>query len=184
MKSLEEFRFEAYRIMKEKIPSMAKSWCDIRGGAGSGVTFRRNKEALREIILKPRFLSAKDSVDTSVELFGGKFSLPLMPAPFGMRIQSIRRDIFEAIAEACEEMKIPMTLGYPMDPSYVRELCESYSSLIWFIKPMRSKDKMRELFEIANSLETLAIGMDIDSICGICEGSTVLFEDRRTWRND
>jgi len=157
MKSLEDFRLEAYRILREKVPSMAKSWCDIRGGAGYGVTYRRNREALREIFLRPKFLSAKDSVDTSVNLFGRSFSLPILPAPFGMRIQAIRKDIFEVIAEACEE---------------------SSSSLIWFIKPMRSRERMKELFEAANSIETLAIGMDVDSVCGICEGFTVLFEDQ------
>lgn len=176
MKSLEELRREAYEILKEKIPSMANSWCDVHGGAGLGLTYRRNKIALREITLKPRFLSAKDSVDTSVELFGRKFSIPVFPAPFGMRVQSIRRDIFEQIAEACEEMNVPFTLGYPIDISHVRDLSESYSNLIWFIKPMRNEEKMNELFNAANSIETLAIGMDIDSVCGICEGSTVLFE--------
>ncbi|MDK2781367.1 MAG: hypothetical protein PWR13_395 [Archaeoglobi archaeon] len=176
MTSLEEFRREAYRILKEKIPSMAKSWCDIHGGAGFGLTYRKNRIALRELTLKPRFLSAGESADTSVEIFGRKFSIPVFPAPFGMRVQSIRRDIFEQIAEACDEMNVPFTLGYPMDISYVRELSESYSNLIWFIKPMRDENKMRELFNAANSIETLAIGMDIDSVCGICEGSTVLFE--------
>ncbi|MGE5678688.1 MAG: alpha-hydroxy-acid oxidizing protein [Pseudomonadota bacterium] len=53
------------------------------GGKGSGSSFMRNFEKLAELKLNMDTLYEPGKVETSIELFGQKFSLPVFAAPIG-----------------------------------------------------------------------------------------------------
>ena len=75
--SLQEF----YQFAKENTP--VETWDYIIGAADTETTFKKNRYALDSFAFKPRILRDVEHVDTSIELFGYNFSLPVFYAPIG-----------------------------------------------------------------------------------------------------
>ena len=75
--SLQEF----YQFAKENTP--VETWDYIIGAADTETTFKKNRYALDSFAFKPRILRNVEHVDTSIELFGYNFSLPVFYAPIG-----------------------------------------------------------------------------------------------------
>ncbi|HKD91730.1 MAG TPA: alpha-hydroxy acid oxidase [Terriglobales bacterium] len=57
------------------------AWDYIRGGAADEITLHANRSAFDQIRLKPRVLCDVSKIETGVELFGQKFSSPILLAP-------------------------------------------------------------------------------------------------------
>ena len=53
----------------------------FNGGAGDEWTLRRNEEAYRRLVLRPRMLVDVASVSPAIELFGQRLSMPVLVAP-------------------------------------------------------------------------------------------------------
>lgn len=53
----------------------------IAGGAGAGLTLRRNREAFDRMTFRPRVLFDVSQIDLSTELFGQKLYSPILVAP-------------------------------------------------------------------------------------------------------
>ena len=51
------------------------------GGKGTGSSFIRNREKLNEVKIHLNTIVKKDTIDTSIELFGEKFKYPVFAAP-------------------------------------------------------------------------------------------------------
>ncbi|KAF4976416.1 hypothetical protein FZEAL_6896, partial [Fusarium zealandicum] len=82
----------------------------VYGSAGSAATARANSEAFNRYRLRPRFLVNATRRDVGIELFGTKYSSPLLVAPVG--VQNIMHpDAEEATAKACHNLGIPMILS-------------------------------------------------------------------------
>ena len=75
--SLQEF----YQFAKENTP--VETWDYIIGAADTETTFKKNRYALDSFAFKPRILRDVEHIDTSIELFGYNFSLPVFYAPIG-----------------------------------------------------------------------------------------------------
>ena len=75
--SLQEF----YQFAKENTP--VETWDYIIGAADTETTFKKNRYSLDSYAFKPRILRDVEHVDTSIELFGYSFSLPVFYAPIG-----------------------------------------------------------------------------------------------------
>ena len=75
--SLQEF----YQFAKENTP--VETWDYIIGAADTETTFKKNRYALDSFAFKPRVLRDVEHIDTSIELFGYNFSLPVFYAPIG-----------------------------------------------------------------------------------------------------
>jgi 4-hydroxymandelate oxidase len=66
-------------LARKRLPRMVYEY--IAGGAGDEITMRWNREAFDAMQLLPRVLVDVEKVDTSLELFGQKHSLPVLFAP-------------------------------------------------------------------------------------------------------
>src|SRR5215218_2712276 len=75
--SIEDLR----RLAKRRLPRAIFDFFD--GGAEDEVTLRENRAAFERVRLLPKVLVNVADVDTSVEIFGKKSSLPLAIAPTG-----------------------------------------------------------------------------------------------------
>ncbi len=75
--SLQEF----YQFAKKSTP--IETWDYIIGAADTETTFKKNRYALDTYAFRPRILNDVEHVDTSVNIFGYNFSLPVFYAPIG-----------------------------------------------------------------------------------------------------
>ncbi len=84
-----------------------KSWAYIAGSAGGESTTGRNRQALERWRIVPRVLHGVSSVDTSVEILGRRWPLPIALSPIGvLELFHPQADLAVARAAAAEE--IPM----------------------------------------------------------------------------
>jgi L-lactate dehydrogenase (cytochrome) len=67
---------------RRRIPHFA--WEYLDSGTGLEVSIARNRQALDNVLISPRFLKGDLKPDTSTELFGRKWSAPIGVAPVGL----------------------------------------------------------------------------------------------------
>ncbi|EME50052.1 hypothetical protein DOTSEDRAFT_68788 [Dothistroma septosporum NZE10] len=79
-------------------------------GADSGSTLRENTTGYQKYRIRPRVLRDVSAVDTSIDIFGHKNSIPLGVAPTAMQ-QLAHSDGEEGTARACKNMKVAMGLS-------------------------------------------------------------------------
>ncbi len=77
--SIDDLRERARR----RIPRFAFEYLD--GGCNEEVNLRKNTTEIREVELKPYYLSPHQHSDTSCELFGKKYDAPFGVAPIGLQ---------------------------------------------------------------------------------------------------
>ncbi|EED15370.1 FMN dependent dehydrogenase, putative [Talaromyces stipitatus ATCC 10500] len=88
----------------------------IAGGAGEKATMDSNRLAFRQWKLIPKMLRTTE-VDTSIELFGEKYSHPVLMAPIGVQALA-HRDKETGLAEACSEVDVPYILSTASGSSF------------------------------------------------------------------
>ena len=82
----------------------------VEGGAGSGYTMRSNRRAFERWRIVPRMLNNVAERDLSVELFGRRYSSPVVLAPIG--VQTIVHEEGElAVARAASGLGVPFALS-------------------------------------------------------------------------
>ena len=107
---------ELERKAYESMTPQARGY--VEGGAGSGGTLRANRAAFDRWRIVPRMLRGVAERDLSVELFGHRYSAPVLLAPVG--VQTIVHPEGElAVARAAATAGVPFVLStassYPME---------------------------------------------------------------------
>jgi L-lactate dehydrogenase (cytochrome) len=98
-----------YRALaKARLPHFLFEYLD--GGSYDEVTLRRNVEDLQSIALKQRVLRDVSSIDTSAELFGKHWALPVGLGPVGLSGLYARRGEVQA-ARAAAAAGVPFALS-------------------------------------------------------------------------
>ena len=93
---------------KKKLPKFSLDY--VEGGSGLEVGLKRNRDALDATTITPKYINAWPLLDTEVNLFGRKFSLPFGIAPMGLA--SLQWPKAELIfAEAAKNANIPVGLS-------------------------------------------------------------------------
>jgi isopentenyl diphosphate isomerase/L-lactate dehydrogenase-like FMN-dependent dehydrogenase len=90
----------------------------VDGGADDELTLARNEAAFRDLLLSPRPLADVRVVDSSVELFGRRLSLPVLLAPTGGgRVAHRRAELaVAAAARAQDTVYVQSTVtGHPLE---------------------------------------------------------------------
>ncbi|KAF2745936.1 FMN-dependent alpha-hydroxy acid dehydrogenase [Sporormia fimetaria CBS 119925] len=82
----------------------------IFGSASNESTYTANMSAFDRYRLRPWMLTQATKRDMSVELFGKKYSSPLLVAPIGVQ-EIAHSDAEEATAKACAAVDVPMILS-------------------------------------------------------------------------
>ena len=69
------------RMARRRLPRFAFDFID--GGAESETGLARNRRALDEVLMAPRYMADLTKIDTEVELFGRTYAVPFGIAPMG-----------------------------------------------------------------------------------------------------
>lgn len=85
-------------------------WNYLEGAAGDRQSFDNNRQALNEVTLRARVLAGLEDVNTSINLLGRDWSLPIACAPIGAAGMYGWRGERQG-ARACESVGIPFTLS-------------------------------------------------------------------------
>jgi lactate 2-monooxygenase len=78
----------------------------ILGGAGNESTIQNNRTAFEKYKIVPRMLRNVSERDTSIELFGQKFSSPFLLSPIGV-LEMVHADADVAVGKAAAEVGMP-----------------------------------------------------------------------------
>lgn len=141
------------------------------GGKGTGSSFIRNFGKLSEIKLNMDTIYEYKEVDTTVELFGKKFSFPVFAAPIGgLKAQYsdalTDEEFARAILQGCKKAGAAgFTPDGVADENYdlpLKALAECGGWGIPTIKPWK-KDEVIVKIKKAEAAGALAIAMDIDA---------------------
>lgn len=102
--TITELEHHAYNLMDKQTRDYYNE------GADSGSTLRENIDAYGKYRIRPRVLRDVSNIDTSVEIFGYKSSIPLGVAPTAMQCLA-HSDGELGTARACKEAGVPMGLS-------------------------------------------------------------------------
>ena len=170
-RSIEEIRQRAYEILKEKDLERAENYCDIRSGAETGASFRRNREALDELRLRTRLLHGINVIDTTTTILGTKINTPILTAPVAGT--AISGKAYADVIDACARLGTICVIGFPQPKEAVQSFAEiNPKKIVWIIKPLRDMDELKSCYKVAEETGCLAAGMDLDAAAGLQSGFT------------
>lgn len=144
------------------------------GGKGTGSSFIENVKALEKIKVNMRTIHDVTSVDTSVEFFGSKFSMPIFAAPItgttlNMGGLVTEKEYIEPVISGCKNKGTLAMVGDTAVPQFLLDnldVMKEYDGAgIVFIKPWEN-DNIIEKIRKAEKVGARAVGVDIDA-CGL-----------------
>jgi (S)-mandelate dehydrogenase len=115
-------------LARRRLPRAIFDFFD--GGAEDEVTLRDNRAAFQRVRLLPRVLVNVAQVDTSVEIFGRKTSLPMAIAPTG-GISAGRAGAELILARAAKAAGIPFTMATPSAFS-IERVADEVGGRLWY----------------------------------------------------
>ncbi|MEG0113035.1 MAG: alpha-hydroxy-acid oxidizing protein, partial [Comamonas sp.] len=102
----------------------------IDGGAYAEQTLKRNVADYADVALRQRVLKDMSQLDTSIELFGEKLSIPAILAPVGLLGMFARRGEVQA-SRAAAAHGIPFTLS-TVSVCPIEEVAPGLGRPMWF----------------------------------------------------
>ncbi|BAL96893.1 FMN-dependent L-lactate dehydrogenase LldD [Rubrivivax gelatinosus] len=133
----------------------------IDGGAYAEQTLRRNVDDLAEVALRQRVLKDMSQLDTSIELFGEKLSIPVTLAPVGLTGMYARRGEVQA-ARAAEAQGIPFTMS-SVSVCAIEEVAPQIKRPMWFqLYVLKDRGFMRNALERAQAAGCSALVFTVD----------------------
>ena len=118
------------------------------------------------LLIKERLI---DSVvaDTSVELFGEKFSSPVMTPAFSHLKEFNGRELtgLEEYSIAAKNLNILNFVGM-MENDMFKRIIDTGAKTVRIVKPYADNEKVRDQMKFTEDLGAFGIGMDIDHIFG------------------
>ncbi len=141
------------------------------GGKGSGSSFIRNREKVNEIKINLDTIVPEDKIDTTIELFGRKFSYPVFAAPIaavGMNYSTAMDDYqySKAIVEGCKKAG---TFGFTGDgvkdeffDDPLKVIGENEGMGIPTIKPWKNEEIINKIKK-AEEQGAMAVALDVDA---------------------
>lgn len=153
--NVEDYRLRARR----SLPRFAFDFLD--GGAEDEVCVRRNRAALQELALRGSVLADVSQIDTSIELFGQRFSLPIGIAPTGLNgLYWPDGDI--ALAKAASSAQIPFVLSTASNSRLERVPSEAGGTNWFQLYVMHNRDIAVRLMERAHAAGYGALVLTVD----------------------
>ena len=142
------------------------------GSKGSGKGATKNYEAWKDIEIVMDTIVEKGQIDTSFEMFGKKFALPVFAGPIAnvndhYSDAYTEQEYYEILVNGCKEAGICAWTGDGVNDGYMKMALDIIKSCdgigIPTIKPW-AHDKMLEKIKMAESSGAFAIASDVDSI--------------------
>jgi (S)-mandelate dehydrogenase len=140
---------EDLRLMaRRRLPRSVFDFFD--GGAETESTLRGNRAAFERVRLLPKVLVDVSQVDTGIEIFGARSSLPMAIAPTG-GVGAGRNGADVMLARAARAAGIPYTLATPATAS-IEEIAEKAGGRLWFqLYVLRNREFRMKLVERAKA---------------------------------
>ncbi|MDH1251591.1 FMN-dependent L-lactate dehydrogenase LldD [Comamonas thiooxydans] len=150
-----------YRAAAQKrLPPFLFHYLD--GGAYAEKTLARNVDDLADVALRQRVLKDMSQLDTSIELFGEKFSIPVTLAPVGLTGMFARRGEVQA-AMAADKKGIPFTMS-SVSVCPIEEVAPRLGRPMWFqLYVLKDRGFMKNALERAQAagVSTLVFTVDM-----------------------
>ena len=125
---------------KEKIPGFAFEYLD--GGCNEGVNIDKNTSELREVELKPLYLSKHTGSSLKTKLFGHTFDAPFGIAPIGLQ-GLMWPNSPQILAKAAFENNIPFILSTVTTAS-IEKIGEITEGRAWFQLYHPTENRLRD----------------------------------------
>lgn len=140
------------------------------GGKGSGTAYVRNFNRLQDVMINMDTLFAGKDVDTSFELFGRTFDLPVFAAPLGATTLHYgahisQQEYMETLFEGCKEAGILAFGGDGFEEAYtipVDAMKRVDGHGIATIKPWVNEEMIRKI-RIAEEAGLFGLATDVDA---------------------
>lgn len=146
-------------LAKRRLPRAIFDFFD--GGAEDEVTLRENRAAFERVRLLPRVLVDVSKVDTVIDLFGKRSSLPLAIAPTG-GISAGRYGAELILARAAKAVGVPFTMATP-SAFTIEKVAEEVGGRLWFqLYAVRDRAFRSRLVNRAKSAGYEAILVTVD----------------------
>lgn len=150
-----------YRAAAQKrLPPFLFHYLD--GGAYAEKTLARNVDDLADVALRQRVLKDMSQLDTSIELFDEKFSIPVALAPVGLTGMFARRGEVQA-AMAADKKGIPFTMS-SVSVCPIEEVAPRLGRPMWFqLYVLKDRGFMKNALERAQAagVSTLVFTVDM-----------------------
>jgi L-lactate dehydrogenase (cytochrome) len=156
------------RKAQKQIPRFAFEYLD--GGCNEDVNLLKNTVELREVELKPTYLSEHISSDMKTELFGHVYDAPFGIAPIGLQ-GLLWPNAPEILAKAAREHNIPFVLS-TVSTSSIERIGEITEAKFWFQLYHPAENSLRD--DILDRVE--AVGCDV--LCILCDVPSFGFRPR------
>jgi len=149
-----------YRLLaKRRVPHFLFEYLD--GGSYAEVTKERNRADLETLALRQRVLRDVSDIDTSVELFGRTYTMPVALAPVGLAGMYARRGEVQAV-RAAEAAGVPFSLS-TVGVCPIGEVAEAATEPFWFqLYMIRDRAFMRDMLALAREAKCSALIFTVD----------------------
>ncbi|PUA98860.1 L-lactate dehydrogenase (cytochrome) [Acidovorax sp. 107] len=133
----------------------------IDGGAYAEQTLRRNVDDLATVALRQRVLKDMSRLDTSIELFGEKLSIPVALSPVGLTGMYRRRGEVQA-ARAADAHGIPFTMS-SVSVCPIEEVAPKIKRPMWFqLYVLKDRGFMQNALERAQAAGCTTLVFTVD----------------------
>ena len=133
------------------------------------------REYLNSLLIETRYMNSAFA-DASFELFGKKFSTPIMTAALSHLEEFVGAGASKTYAEGAVQANAVLWYGMAEEPE-IEMMAGTGASLIEVIKPYKDRDKIFKKIEHAVSNNLLAVGIDIDHPFSNDGSADLVFED-------
>src|SRR5262245_47867928 len=146
-------------LAKARLPHFLFEYID--GGSYDEVTLRRNVEDLQSIALKQRVMRDVSAIDTSTQLFGTKYALPVGLGPVGMSGMYARRGEVQA-ARAANAANVPFSLS-SLSVCPIREIAREVQQPFWLqLYMIKDRAFLKEMLAIGREAGCSALLLTVD----------------------
>ena len=133
----------------------------IAGGAYAEQTLRRNVDDFAAVALRQRVLKDMSQLDTSIELFGEKLSIPVALSPVGLTGMYRRRGEVQA-ARAADKHGIPFTMS-SVSVCPIEEVAPKIQRPMWFqLYVLKDRGFMQNALERAQAAGCTTLVFTVD----------------------
>ncbi len=132
---------------RRRIPRFAFEYLD--GGCNEDVNLQKNTDELRQVELKPYYLTKHEPANLKTELFGHEYDAPFGIAPIGLQ-GLIWPNAPEILARAATEHNVPFILS-TVSTSSIERIGEITGGRFWYQLYHPSDDAIRD--DILNRLD-------------------------------
>ena len=133
----------------------------IDGGAYAEQTLRRNVDDFAAVALRQRVLKDMSQLDTSIELFGEKLSIPVALSPVGLTGMYRRRGEVQA-ARAAHKHGLPLTMS-TVSVCPIEEVAPKIQRPMWFqLYVLKDRGFMQNALERAQAAGCTTLVFTVD----------------------